>query len=171
MSKAKKRPTYCWDTSVFLAWIKAEAGAPLDDIQLVAKEIDADRANLIVPVTIYTEVVGTKQTKRQLKQFDLFLKRSNVQVIDTTIAIAQKAADIRGKALRQKRSIKTPDATVIATAIIYGADVLHSLDERMIKLSGGQVVDGLEITSPVLLSGQKALPGWSQGDDATEEDA
>lgn len=158
MSKAK-RPKYCWDTSVFLAWIKAEEGSPLDDIELVADEIDGDKADLIVPVTIYTEVLEAKHTKKQIGQFQLFLKRSNVHSVDTTIGIAQKASDIRSRALKEGRKLKTPDATVIATALIYGADVLHSLDPHILGLNGSAASEGLRICLPQLITGQKALPG------------
>ncbi|MGD0898734.1 MAG: hypothetical protein ABR915_12930, partial [Thermoguttaceae bacterium] len=62
----KTRAKYCWDTSVFLAWMKAEEGAPLDDIELVAREIDGGNADLIVPVTIYTEILDTKCSKKEI---------------------------------------------------------------------------------------------------------
>lgn len=34
------KPVYCWDASVFLAWINDEAAAPLADIAQVVEEID-----------------------------------------------------------------------------------------------------------------------------------
>lgn len=130
MSKAK-RPVYCWDTTVFLAWIKAEKESPLDDIAAVADEIDGDRASLIVPVNLFTEVLEAKHTKKQRKQMELFLRRSNVQVVDTTLPIAQKASAIRSTGLQEGRKLRTPDAQIAATAILYGADVLHSLDPHL----------------------------------------
>ena len=102
MSKGK-RPVYCWDTSVFLAWIKAERESPLDDIGAVADEIDGDRASLIVPVNLLTEYLEAKHTKKQRKQVELSLRRSNVQVVDTTLPIAQKASTIRSAALQEGR--------------------------------------------------------------------
>ena len=44
------RPTYCWDTNVFLAWLSEESTAPLADIDLVRGEIDRGEANLLVSV-------------------------------------------------------------------------------------------------------------------------
>ena len=167
MGKAK-RPKYCWDTSVFLAWMKAEEGAPLDDIAAVADEIDNGSADLIVPVTIYTEVLEAKHTRKEIEKFQLFLKRSNVQSVDTTVGIAQKASEIRSRALKERRKLKTPDAQVIATAIIYGADVLHSLDPDIVNLSGSRVVDGLRISSPLPITGQQALPGVLSCEDDPE---
>lgn len=63
---------------------------------------------------------------------------------DTTVPIAQKASRIRSRGEEEGRKIKTPDATIMATAILYEADVLHSLDPRLLNLSGKSIVDGLE---------------------------
>ena len=155
------RPKYCWDTSVFLAWISAEKGSPLDDIALVVDEIDTNKADLIVSAIVYSEVLDAKHSKKTVDQFQRFLKRSNVLSVDLTIGIAKKASEIRSRALvsKEKRRLRTPDASVIATAIVYGADVLHSLDPHILNLNGSAVVDGLKIHSPCLVSGQKALPG------------
>ena len=160
MSKSR-RPKYGWDTSVFLAWIGQEECYPLDDIALVADEIDASRADLIMSAIVYSEILEAKHSKQQMKQFQMFLKRSNVIVVDVTIGMAQKAAEIRGKAAKakEKRRLKTPDAIVIATALVYGADVLHSFDPHLVNLSGTAIVDGLKITHPHLITGQRALPG------------
>jgi predicted nucleic acid-binding protein len=160
MSKPK-RPKYCWDTTVFLAWISEEEGQPLDDIGLVADEIDADRADLVVSAIVYSEVLEAKHNKREIKQFQRFLKRSNVIAVDMTVGIAQKASDIRSKAFKakQRRNLKSPDAIIAATAIIYGADVLHSFDPHLLTLHGSAIVDSLKITPPRLITGQKALPG------------
>jgi hypothetical protein len=44
------KPIYCWDASVFLAWIYDEAAAPLADIAQVVEEIDKNAAVMVVPV-------------------------------------------------------------------------------------------------------------------------
>ena len=163
-------PNYAWDTSVFLAWIQEEQAAPLDDIALVVAEIDSGTSNLIVSVEIYSEVLETKQTPEQFARFEQFLKRSNVVLIDKTQPIARKAGEIRSRGLAEGRKINGPDATVMATAILAGADVLHSLDDRHhIALSGSSIVDGLRITRPQLFSGQKSLPLVAKPDDADRD--
>ena len=40
---------------------------------------------------------------------------------------------------------------------LYKADVLHTLDDQLIGLSGGAVVDGLKIERPRPFSGQPVL--------------
>ncbi len=156
----RKKPVYSWDTTVFIAWINEEDGAPLGDIALVADEIDKNEAFLVVSVLVIPEVLETKMNDRQRETFNDFLKRSNVQIIATTLPIAQKARSIRDKGLAEERKIKTPDATIMATAVIQRCDVLHSLDDRgngPLKLSRSDIVDGLLITKPKPLSGQRGI--------------
>ncbi len=149
--------SYCWDTSVFLAWLKAEISAPLADIELVVGEIESRAASLIVSVTTCTEILETKHTPDQWNAFNLFLKRSNVILANTTLPIAQLASSIRSRGAAENRNIKTPDAQILATAILYKADALHSLDLHHISLNGSAVVDGLRITPPLPLGGQHGL--------------
>lgn len=147
----------CWDTSVFLAWLNEEPNAPLGDIDLLVQRIERVEATLIVPVTIYMEILHAKHKPEQIAAFEEFLRRSNVIKVETTFPIAQKVQEIRSRAIAASRSIKTPDATIIATAIVHKADVLHTLDDRTIALSGSPIVDGLHITLPRDPSGQLAL--------------
>ena len=151
---------YAWDTSVLVAWLCDEPGAPLDDIGLVVDEIDRDKdpAVLILAVTIFTEILETKHTPEEIDKLSKFLSRSNVLKVETTFKIAKKAGEIRDAALAQGRKIKTPDAQILATAILYDADVLHTLDDQLLNLSGSVIVDGLKITLPELLGGGKSLP-------------
>jgi predicted nucleic acid-binding protein len=163
MSKHQERHyRYCWDTSVFLAWLNKEASAPLSDIEAVLSEIYAKRSTLIVSVVTYTEVLSAKHTTKQRNAWEGFLKRSNVLRVDVTFPVAQKAEEIRSRALltgpkSRIRKIKTPDAQIIATAIIQKADVLHSLEPLHTNLSGHQIVDGLKISPPCLATGQMTL--------------
>jgi predicted nucleic acid-binding protein len=152
------QPDYSWDASVFIAWLINDATAPLDDIAEVVRQIDAKKANLVVSVMAYSEVLSAKHNEDQMARFRSFLKRSNVVVATNTIAIAEKAEQVRSRGLADGRKLKAPDATYIATAIIYGVDVLHSFDKDMLNVHESAVVDGLKITKPCDFSGQKSLP-------------
>ncbi len=158
---AIKIADYSWDASVFIAWLTGEQGAPLDDIAIVVEQLDDGEANLVVSVTAYSEVLEAKHTPQQMTAFRNFLKRSNVALADNTIIIAEKAGQVRSRGLATGRKIKTPDATYLATAIIYKATVLHSLDPDMLNLNGSPIVDGLAITKPCDYRGQQALPWGS----------
>lgn len=146
-----KKPTYCWDASVFLAWLGGESSAPLNDITLIVAELDRGDSNLLVSVTAYSEVLEAKHTKEAMERFQKFLERSNVVVADITKAIAEKVGQIRSRGLQATpiRKIKTPDAQFMATAILYGADVFHTLETTQLPLlSGTDIVDGLRIEKP-----------------------
>lgn len=149
---------YAWDTSVILGWLNRETSAPQADIEAVLAEIHANRATLIMSVVTHMEILETKHSQKQQEAWEGFLKRSSVLRVDVTFPIADKAKQIRERGLAvpksRQRKIKVPDATVIATAIIQQADVLHSLDTDLINLSGSAVVDGLRITLPCLATGQ-----------------
>lgn len=143
------------------AWI-AIAGSPLKEIDYLVDQVNSKRADLIISVVTYTEMLRAKHTPKQAAAFDDFLKRSNINRVDVSFPIAQKAEQIRSKAItmfakHQQRSIKTPDAQIIATAIVHEADVFHSLEPMHHNLSGHAVVDGLSITTPKDISGQMSL--------------
>src|SRR5262245_24739625 len=125
MSKAK----ICWDSNVVIAWFREEKDKPLADIALVVERIDAGQINLILPVTVIAELLEGKFKPEQWARLQQWLKRSNILAAPTTTLIAEKAAMIRQLALESKehRSIKTPDATIIATAILHQVRCLHTL--------------------------------------------
>ncbi|MBC8350381.1 MAG: PIN domain-containing protein [Planctomycetes bacterium] len=161
-----KRPIYCWDTTVFLAWLKEEPNAPLADIDLVAREIDDNKAVLVVPVTITSEILDSRLSGEQRAKLSAFLKRSNIINANTTLDIAKKASEIRdaGLAMKPAKKIKTPDATIVATAIIYQCDALHSLDDKgsgPLRMKGMAVIGSLKICKPITASGQRGLDGFN----------
>jgi predicted nucleic acid-binding protein len=150
------RPLYAWDSSIFLAWLSEEQDKPLGGIDSVVQEIDGGTASLLVSVVAYSEILRARHTAEQIEIFEKFLERTNVIVADNDIRIARKAEHVRSRAL-PRRKIKTADATHLATAIIYRADIFHTTDDKLIKLNASPLVDGLRISLPVSLSGQGFL--------------
>ncbi len=152
-----KRTVYAWDATVLLAWLEEDENAPLGGIDSVVQEIDGGTATLIVSVVAHTEVLRAKHSEEQMQKFRAFLERSNVLVVNVDLRIAEKAEEIRSKGLEAKRKIKTPDAQHMASAIVYHAEVFHTLDDKLIGLSGTKIVDGLTISKPISSSGQGML--------------
>ena len=151
------KPTYCWDTCVFIAWLKEETDKSLADIEAVVSEIDSGAAVLVVSVTVFTEMQRSKFTDQQWDRFQKVLRRSNVVVADTTPMIAQRGSQLRDRAEAEGRRVKTGDATIIATATAYDVYALHTFDPKLLNLNGSPVVEGLWITRPLPSSGQKGL--------------
>jgi len=161
-----RRPLYAWDSSIFLAWLSEEEDKPLGGIDSVVQEIDSGNASLLVSVVAYSEVLRAKHTAEQFEAFEKFLGRSNIVVADNDIRIAKKAEEGRSRALPRKK-IKTADATHLATAIIYQADVFHTTDGKLIGCNGSPVVDGLKISLPIsLLISPKFVLGLPPPDSA-----
>ena len=129
----------------------------LGNMDSIVTEIDYEEANFLLAVTVITEILESKHTKQQMDQFEKFRERPNVITADTTVPIAMKARKIRSDGDSEGRKIKTPDATIMATAIIYKANVLHTMEPKLIALSGLPIVDGLVISEPISLTGQPSI--------------
>lgn len=137
-------PLYCIDTCIDIDWLTADKAAPLQDILDVIQEIEEKKANLLVPVIAYVEVMEAKHAGKAITQFRGFLKRSNVIPVDVTIPLADKAEAIRSAAwkLKPKRSIRSADAIFIAASILFKATMLVTRDDKMLSLDGHGIVDG-----------------------------
>lgn len=149
---------YSWDTNVIVAWFKGEEDKPLNDIELVFREIEAKKADLVVSIVTYTEVLAFGEMAQAADNYREFLKRPNVLQVNVDPAVAKKATEIREACkVAGRKCLKMPDATVAATAVLYKANVLHTFDDTLLGLSRTAIVNGLLIEKPKLLTGQRAL--------------
>jgi predicted nucleic acid-binding protein len=157
MTSKRKETLYCWDSSVWFAWIKQETCHPLADMELVAGEISNGKASLLVPATVYEEFQLGKCTTEQRDMIERFLLRDNIFQAAQTPAVSRKAAEIIRKSEENGIVTKLNDARIVATAIVFDATVLHTVDSGLIRLSGRDIVDRLWIASPRLISGHRGL--------------
>ncbi|MBX3436658.1 MAG: PIN domain-containing protein [Planctomycetaceae bacterium] len=161
MTTDTKQSIYCWDTTVFQAWFAEEADKPLGDIALVIREIESKppRASLLLSVTTYEEILDIDGNEEPTRKFRAYLSHSNVEMANVDPRIADEAARLRSECKRSGRKCpKVPDAQIVATAIVYQADVLHTFDEGMLTYDREAIVGGLRICKPLPLSGHRALP-------------
>ena len=149
--------SYCWDTSVLLAWLKEETCHPLADIALVVDEINKGQAFLLIPATTYEELQYSRLTIEQKQTFDGVAQRSNVIVVDLTPPIAKKAAEIILWSQAKGLKTKIRDARIAATAVVMNASVLHSLDPDLLRLDRTDIIDGARATKPCPFGGQKGI--------------
>ena len=149
-----KLPLICWDSCVFLAWFKKEGDKPLDAIQEILTAISNDKLILLVSAVCCTEVLNESGKTDARTQFNGFVKRRSVQMVDVDWRIANLAADIREwtkaecDAKRLAKSVRAPDALIIATAVTYHADQLHTFDPDMLAISAQPIIKGLPILRP-----------------------
>jgi predicted nucleic acid-binding protein len=161
MSGTSERTVYSWDTCVFLALLLNEEDKPLDDIRAVAREVETGAADLLVSTIVVAEMLDIVDKPDLATQFEGFLRRPNVQLWNVDPRVARRTAALRADWRRQTAqkdgNVRTPDAIVITTAVMAGATVLHSFDDKVLRFHKNPLVGDLAITLPRLAGGQKVF--------------
>lgn len=143
-----------WDSCVFIGWFDEEIDKPLDDMRAILQDVAAGRCRMLVSSIVRAEVLDKDGFSSAGTDFCEFCKRSNVIRASADFRVADKAATFR-EATRWamaegdiNAAIKAPDALIVATAVIYKADVLHTFDPTLLSLSGSSLIDGLKTSTP-----------------------
>lgn len=153
-------PTYYWDTCLFLAWIKDEQRST-GEMDGVREIIERSRRREVKPITSVLTSVEVLQCRLPAGMETLFaglMKRINRLGIDTKVAAV--AHDIRNHYMARSgefggKTLSTPDAIHLATAVLYRADEFHTFDNDgnakhlgLIPLSGNVGGNRLTICRP-----------------------
>lgn len=141
-----KGDVICWDSSVLISWIRGDEGP--DKTQAIRTEIEQiERGSykLAVSTLVYVEVLESTMPPQAMETFRAFIRnRQMIQIIAVDIRVAEKAQALRN---RSARSISTPDAVHLATAVICGAKFFHTFDSNLLRLSGKDEEEALTITA------------------------
>lgn len=162
-------PLYYWDTCLFLAWLKDEERrtGDMDGVRELVERSRRREVRIMTSVLTSVEVLASKIPVGFDTLFVNFLKRINRVSVD--IKVAAVAHDLRDfYSTRQaefgNKTLSTPDAIYLATAILYRADEFHTFDEHgsgknlgLIPLSGNAAGNRLTICKPVALRPQLDL--------------
>ena len=146
-----KRPIIYWDSCTFISWLTGEPRAPNEDAGLYAAvdEINLGKVILVVSTQIWTEILRDKIGDEGYRKFRLFLNRGNVQVISINDRISMRAGQIRDFHRQDNgKTITTPDAIHLATALIYRAGVFHTFDKKLLRLRNNVMDRFLRIEEP-----------------------
>lgn len=140
-----KKDLICWDSSVLISWIRGdEIADKRQAIETVVNSIERGTYKLAVSTLIYVEVLERTMPAGAIEQFKKFMQnRQTLEIIAVDIRIAEKAQAIRNKS---SKTIRTPDAIHVATAIVCGAKLFHTFDDLLLRLNGKDEVEGLMIT-------------------------
>jgi predicted nucleic acid-binding protein len=89
--------------------------------------------NLVVPASVYAEILVApyRASADAVAKVEAFLSDFGVTVEPVTATIARAAARLRS----ERKSLRLPDALVLASADAIGADVVVSGDESWTKSS------------------------------------
>src|SRR5260370_30976331 len=165
--KTGKR-TFYWDANVFIAWLKGETCWPqsvITGMEDVAREVHANRATLFTSTLTSTEIFQGGLSKTQKERLAALLQRTNVQQIAPDTRVADRASIIREFYNKNGDKIKTPDAIHLATAIIYKADELQTMDgldtkngkkTKLLALNGDVAGYRLSVVNPYPLNAPPA---------------
>ena len=158
---AGNSPLYYWDTCLFLAWLKDEQRktGEMDGVREVIERAKRREVRLMTAVLTLTEALSSTIPVGMDTLFANLLKRIYKQGIDTKIStIAHDLRDyyVHNAVEHEGKTLSTPDALHLATAIINRADEFHTFDERngrnslgLLPLTGNVAGHNLTICKPI----------------------
>ncbi|EQD51504.1 hypothetical protein B1B_10993 [mine drainage metagenome] len=155
---AGNNPLYYWDTCLFLAWLKDEArtSGEMDGVREVVERSKRRDCRLMTSVLTTVEILQAKIPAGVDTLLSGLMKRMLRVGVDTKVA--QLAHDIRNHfAKEDDRSLKTPDAIHLASAILHRADEFHTFDEQLIAMSDNVAGHRLVICKPIARNPQLDL--------------
>ena len=152
-----KEDLICWDSSVLISWLRGDEDAVRNRAtQAVVQHIRKRASKLAVSTLLYVEVLESTMPTSAIEQFKKFMRnRQMIDIIAVDIRVAEKAQAIRNKS---SRTLSTPDAVHMATAIVSGAKLFHTFDNGLLRLSGKNEVEGLAITACEIPETNRTLP-------------
>lgn len=141
---------FCWDSGVFVAWLTAEPRSEeeLAGLREVVDLADSRRAIIVTSSLAFTEVLGDQPHHPVRDIFANLFRRPQFISQDPTPAISNLAADVRDELRADGRSLQTPDAVMLATAIAHHVDALHTFDGHLLRLNGHRAAHGIVICKP-----------------------
>jgi predicted nucleic acid-binding protein len=159
-----KTPIYYWDTCLFLAWIKDEdrPSGEMAGVREVIANVKKRDAIIVTSVITATEVLQSYLPAGVETLFTGLMKRVEQKSVD--IKIAKLAHDLRDYYTIRKsnfgdKTLSTPDALHLATAIMYRASEFHTFDLNgnrgslgLLPLSGNVAGHNLTICKPIARS-------------------
>ncbi len=127
---------YYWDTCVFIAWLKNE-GSPnrtpdeIEGIREVVSKVEKGTAKLITSTVTITEILECDLPVGAMNLFKGLLQRRMMMTVSVDMKIAELASELRNHYKVRNdhtKTLCTPDALHLATAILYKANEFHTFD-------------------------------------------
>jgi predicted nucleic acid-binding protein len=163
------KPIYYWDTCVFLAWIKDEArpNKEMEGVNYIAGQLFRNSAILATSTLIQVEILKCTLDKYEIERFNSLFKQRNFQQISQDPRVMRLSNEIREYYQRQHaidsgKTVSTPDAIHLASAILYDVTEFHTFDGKrkraLLPLNGNVAGYNLRICKPPLPAQQKLFP-------------
>jgi hypothetical protein len=121
-----------WDTCIFLHWLSdpQKDAAVVDGIEHIVREVERGHAGVMTSVITRIEILNTRIENKEADAFFKLFSRPSMQQVNVDPRIAQVAHDIRTFYASQEPPVRfwTPDCIHLATAVVYEADEMNTLD-------------------------------------------
>lgn len=150
-----------WDTTCWLAWLGDERAiwpaSLITGLEDVVFAVEVNEIVLFTSSMTRGEVFMGRLDLEQKTKFTLLLRRRNVREISADPRVMDRASAIREYHSARGVKVMTPDATHLATAVLYRADEFHTMDglrkggskkRGLLKLSGDVGGYNLKIVHP-----------------------
>jgi hypothetical protein len=157
----KTRRKIYWDTTCWLAWLNDERStwpaSVMTGIQDVVCDVETNEAVLFTSAGTRGEIYMGRLDLDKKTMWANLMRRSNVQEISADPRIYDRASAIREYHDARGQKIKLPDATHLATAILYRADEFQTMDglqangsrnRKLLSLNGDVAGYNLKIVHP-----------------------
>jgi predicted nucleic acid-binding protein len=147
----RNAPRAVFDTSVWVALLEGEDDRA-EHVQRLLEAAEAGDLHILVSTLVISEVTkGPKEadpppmSESDERTFESYLESPFVTLVSVDPAVARLAATIR----REHEKLKTPDAVMVATAIVAGAQTLYTYDaDDLLPLNGDATIGGLRVLKP-----------------------
>jgi predicted nucleic acid-binding protein len=157
---AGAEPIYYWDTCLFLAWIKDEQrpSGEMDGVREIIERFRRRECKIVTSVLTSVEVLDSRLPVGLKTLFYGLMKRLGRLGMETKVAAM--AHDLRDHYTARSaefggKTLSTPDAIHLATAILYRVTEFHTFDNDgnarnlgLLPLSGNVGGHGLIICKP-----------------------
>jgi predicted nucleic acid-binding protein len=141
-------PVYYWDTCLFLAWIKDEERrtGEMDGVREIIERSRHRECKIVTSVLTQVEVLQGRMPAGIPNLFVNLMKRVTRLGVDSKVA--SLAHDIREAVQVGGRTLSTPDAIHLATAVLHRVNEFHTFDDGLLPLSGNVGGHRLTVCKP-----------------------
>ena len=143
----EKRLRVYWDACIFIHYLKASGEPGVDEQfrQLDARELTAVTSTLTLVELLECDIPSERKHLLEILKGN----PDKLTIVQVGLKEAYNAHDIRNHYKQnENRSVRTPDAVHLSTAVLNECDAFYTFDDKLHKLSGAGVLYGLNIEPP-----------------------
>jgi hypothetical protein len=124
------RPSYYWDTCIFLHWITDLVKIPgvIEGIEDTIKAAERGDAIIISSIITRIEVLRSDMTADQAETFLRLREREYIQWVNVDSRVAVRAHDFRNYYKVLDKAPHVPDSIHVATATLFDVTEMNTLD-------------------------------------------